>query len=62
VLIGHRLTGRHALQSRANTLGLDLSDTTIIAIAAQLKAAADDQPLTLDEVDALLRSSTLQAA
>ncbi len=62
VLIGHRLTGRHALQSRANALGLDLSDTTIIALAAQLKAAADDRPLTLDEVDALLRSSTLQAA
>lgn len=62
VLIGHRLTGRHALQSRARALGLALSDTTIGKIASQLKNQADDRPLTLAEVDGLLCDGALQAA
>lgn len=54
VLIGHRLTGRHALGDRARTLGMHLSATAISHIAAQLKAQADDAPLSSAEVDALL--------
>ena len=62
VMIGHRLTGRHALQSRARALGLALSDATISQIVTQLKNQADDRPLTLAEVDGLLRDGSLQAA
>ncbi len=57
VLIGHRLTGRHALHNRARALGLEVSDSAIRTIAQHLKAQADERPLSNDEVDALLRAA-----
>lgn len=62
VLLGHRLTGRHALQSRARMLGLNLNEAALSQLTAQLKAQADAQPLTLSEVDALLHAGARQAA
>jgi homocitrate synthase len=61
VLLGHRLTGRNALAHRAQTLGLQLSDAAIKEIAQQIKARADEQPLTDAEVDALLLACQLPA-
>ena len=54
VLVGHRLTGRHALASRATSLGLQLSDHALRATTARVKTLADEGPLTQPEVDALL--------
>ncbi|HEX6289683.1 MAG TPA: homocitrate synthase [Herpetosiphonaceae bacterium] len=54
VLLGHRLTGRNAIAHRAQTLGLHLSDAALKAITQQIKARADEQPLSDAEVDALL--------
>jgi homocitrate synthase len=54
VLMGHRLTGRHALAHRAESLGLQLSDQALRATTARVKALADQAPLTQEEVDRLL--------
>ncbi len=62
VLIGHRLTGRRALAARAAELDLHLSEAELGAVTARLKQAADLRPLSLDEVDALLRAAAPQAA
>ncbi|MGQ9908167.1 MAG: homocitrate synthase [Candidatus Flexifilum sp.] len=54
--IGHRLTGWNAVRRRAADLGLDLPDDVVQRITRQIKERADRQPLTLDEIDALLRA------
>lgn len=59
VLLGHRLTGRNAITHRAQLLGLDLPETTLKAITQQIKARADERPLTDAEVDALLLAQVL---
>ncbi|HMA37504.1 MAG TPA: homocitrate synthase [Chloroflexia bacterium] len=55
VLIGHRLTGRHALARRAGDLGLHLSEPALRTATARVKALADDAPLTQAQLDGLLR-------
>lgn len=52
--IAHRLTGWNAVRHRAEQLGLDLDDATVKRLTAHIKALADEQALTLDDVDALL--------
>lgn len=52
--IAHRLTGWNAVNNRAEQLGLDLDDETVKRLTAHIKALADEQALTLDDVDALL--------
>jgi len=52
--IGSRLTGWNAIRFRADQLGLSLSDDEIKTITEKVKAMADTQQLTLDEVDRLL--------
>lgn len=52
--IASRLTGWNAIRHRADQLGLQLSDEEIKRITEQVKAMADTQQLTLDEVDRLL--------
>ncbi|MEJ5202339.1 MAG: homocitrate synthase [Anaerolineales bacterium] len=52
--IASRLTGWNAIRYRADQLGLQLSDDAIRRITEQVKAMADTQQLTLDEVDRLL--------
>jgi homocitrate synthase len=51
------LTGRHAIASRASTLGLTLTDRELRALTAEVKRRADAGPLTNDELDDLLRGS-----
>jgi homocitrate synthase len=57
VAIGHRLTGWNAVRQRAITLGLNLDDTTLRAVTQDVKRRADVQPLSLPEVDQLLREA-----
>ncbi|MBL8132701.1 MAG: homocitrate synthase [Anaerolineae bacterium] len=56
ISIGHRLTGWNAVRRRAEDLGLALDDAVVQRITRQIKERAHDQPLSLDEVDALLRA------
>jgi homocitrate synthase len=55
VSIAHRLTGWNAIKNRAEQLGLSLSDNTLKAITAHIKALADEKQISLDDVDGLLR-------
>lgn len=54
--IAHRLTGWNAVRSRADQLGLKLSDDQVKHITNEIKILSDEHPLTLDDVDALLRN------
>lgn len=56
-LINHKLTGRHAIANRASQLGLDFDPFQIQAITQRIKALADQQQLTLDMIDEILRST-----
>ena len=59
VAIGHRLTGWNAVRSRAHALGLELDDAAVQSITRIIKERADVQPLSLDEVDELLRETAV---
>jgi len=59
VQIGHRLTGWNAVRSRAQELGLSLSDAEIKEATQEIKALADQRPLEVEEVDGLLRARAL---
>ncbi len=54
--IAHRLTGWNAVKFRADQLGLNLSDQQIKHITSEIKLLSDQHPLTLDDVDSLLRN------
>lgn len=56
VKIGHRLTGWNAVRSRAQELGLSLSDDQIKQATQRIKVLADQRPLGTDDVDDLLRA------
>jgi homocitrate synthase len=55
IAIGHRLTGWNAVRSRAQSLGLAIEDHILQDITRTIKARADEQPMSLIEIDALLR-------
>lgn len=54
VSIGHRLTGWNAVKSRAQQLGLDLTDDQIKAATNRIKVMADIKDQTMEDVDAVL--------
>ncbi len=54
VSIAHRLTGWNAIKKRVEQLGLALSDEKIKTITEHIKALADEKPISLNDVDALL--------
>lgn len=56
VSIGHRLTGWNAVKNRVEQLDLDLTDDDAKAVTNKIKELADVRPLSLDDVDVLLRS------
>ena len=58
--IGSRLTGWNAIRSRADQLGLTMDDATLKRITEDVKHMADQQQLTLDEVDRLLFDAATQ--
>ncbi|KAJ2375720.1 homocitrate synthase lys21 [Coemansia sp. RSA 2607] len=55
VAIGHRLTGWNAVKNRVEQLGLPLTDADCKKITNKIKNLADIRPLSLDDVDKLLR-------
>jgi len=57
VMVGHRLTGRHAIASRATALGLTLTEHEVRTLTAEVKRRADAGPLSNEELDSLLRGS-----
>ena len=56
VHIAHRLTGWNAVKSRAEQLGLQLTDDDLKEATAHIKALADEKPMALEDVDAVLRA------
>jgi homocitrate synthase len=58
VLIGHRLTGRHAIARRAEELGVRLHADALAALTGEIKRRADLAPLSVAEIDALLHAAT----
>jgi len=54
IKIAHKLTGKNAIGYRARQLGLELSDVHIRQATDHIKELADDQELTLDDVDTIL--------
>ena len=56
VHIAHRLTGWNAVKSRADQLGLELTDEDLKEATAHIKALADEKPMALEDVDAVLRA------
>jgi len=56
ISIAHRLTGWNAIKSRAEQLNLDIGDDEIKAATQHIKSLADQKPLALDDVDAVLRN------
>jgi homocitrate synthase len=59
IVIGHRLTGWNAVRSRAQQLGLSLTDDVLQALTRIIKERADTQPMTLAEIDTLLHDAHL---
>lgn len=55
VSIAHRLTGWNAIKSRAEQLNLHLPEEELRAATRHIKALADEKPIGLDDVDAVLR-------
>ncbi|MEA3407371.1 MAG: homocitrate synthase [Chloroflexota bacterium] len=55
ISIAHRLTGWNAIKSRAEQLNLDIPEDELKVITLHVKKLADEKPLSLDDVDALLR-------
>ncbi|MGH2491560.1 MAG: homocitrate synthase, partial [Candidatus Limnocylindria bacterium] len=53
--IAHRLTGHNAVGRRAEELGLEFGKDELRAITTKIKTLADSGPLSMDQLDALLR-------
>ncbi len=53
--VAHRLTGRHAIGRRAKELGLEYGEEELRKITAHIKALADRGPLSMPELDSILR-------
>ncbi|MGQ9683941.1 MAG: homocitrate synthase [Anaerolineae bacterium] len=58
VSIAHRLTGWNAIKARAEQLNLNLTDQQLREATNHIKALADQKPLALEDVDAILRAWT----
>jgi len=54
--IAHRLTGHNAVGRRAQELGLSFGKDDLREITRRIKAMADAGPLSMDELDQVLRS------
>ena len=51
-----RLTGWNAIKSRAEQLGLGMSDEQIKKVTIKIKALADIRPLAIDDADSIIRN------
>jgi homocitrate synthase len=55
IIVGSRLTGKHAIAYRARELGLEFGQTELKTITARIKDMADRGELSEAEIDAVLR-------
>jgi len=55
ISIAHKLTGWNAIKARADQLQLHIPDDELRAATQHIKALADEKPIGLDDVDAVLR-------
>ena len=55
IQVAHRLTGWNAVKHRAEQLQLELDDGELQNLTRRIKTLADEKPLTLEDVDTLLR-------
>ena len=53
--VAHRLTGKHAIDHRAKELGLEFGQDELKKITRRIKTLADSGPLSMDQLDSLLR-------
>ena len=53
--VAHRLVGRNAIRDRAAGLGIELADDSLRLATSQVKAMADEQPISMQDVDHILR-------
>jgi len=53
--VAHRLTGKHAIDHRAKELGLEFGEDELKKITRRIKTLADSGPLSMDQLDSLLR-------
>ena len=53
--VAHRLTGKHAIGKRAQDLGLEFGEQELKSITRHIKTLADGGPLSMDELDRILR-------
>jgi len=53
--VAHRLTGKHAINHRAKELGLEFGEDELKLITRRIKTLADAGPLSMDQLDSLLR-------
>ena len=56
ISIAHRLTGWNAIKSRAEQLNLDIPEAELKAATEHIKRLADQKPIALEDVDAVLRN------
>jgi homocitrate synthase len=55
LIVGSRLTGRHAIAYRAREMGIAFGESELKALTRKIKALADEGELTEGQIDALLR-------
>ncbi|KAH7354053.1 homocitrate synthase [Plectosphaerella cucumerina] len=60
VSINSRITGWNAVRSRADQLGLHMTDDQVKAVTAKIKQMADIRPLAIDDTDSILRAFHLE--
>ena len=53
--VAHRLTGKHAIGKRAQDLGLEFGEEELRSITRHIKSLADRGPLSMDQLDRILR-------
>lgn len=53
--VAHRLVGRNAIRDRAAGLGIELAEDGLRRATSQVKAMADEQPISMQDVDHILR-------
>ncbi len=54
--VAHRLVGRNAIRDHAFSLGIQVPDEVLTMVTTQVKALADQQPISLRDVDRILLS------
>lgn len=59
LILGSKLTGRHAIAARAEELGLSFGESELRRLTGHIKGLADRGQLTLEELDAVLREWVL---